>query len=1150
MSKTLKKYILLLIVTLICIPFHIQAKTNDGSRYAANSVLSQGSWYKIKVQGTGIYKLTYDDLKKMGLSNPANVKIYGYGGWLLNEDFTMPYVDDLPQVSVWMSKEPSSFANGDYILFYAQGDIKWEYDKETKEFVHTQNPYSADSYYFVTESVGEFKPMQRKTSLSVATTTISSFDDYYLHEKELLNVGQTGREFYGESFTTTKSQNFSLPLDGATADTASIRYNFISRVSVSSGALNVSLNGALLKTNYTQVIPPSSFYYTHATTINDVVKTASLQNTNTLNLNYQVGNGSGTRLHLNYIRVNYKRMLKPYSGVTLFRSNHLSENVNFQIADASSSLLVFDVTDNANVSQMDTELLGTTLRFGAANSSIREYAMVDLTKTIPAPEVVGKVSNQNLHAQSSPDMVIIVQPLLKKYAEELAKLHEQDSGLKSLIVSPQDIYNEFSSGKPDITAYRRFLKMFYDRSSDTESKLKYLLLFGGGTYNNRLIGIDKTPQAKTMLLTYQSKESLLETLSYVSDDYLGFLDDSEGDKLGQAVLDIGVGRLPVKTEKEAADVVQKIKNYMMDVNKGVWQNNITFIADDLVAGSNSINTERQHILSGEELSGYMDKNHPEFIVNKIYQDAYGRVTEANGARYPDATKALLERINNGTLALNFIGHGSTRNWTHENLLTYANIEGMDNNRLPLWITATCDFSRFDSDETSGGELAVLNPSGGAIALFSTVRVVFISDNEVMNRNINKYLLQKEDGKPARLGDIIRKAKADMLGDNNKLRFLLLGDPALRLAYSEDTYNIEVTEMNGMDASSASLNIRALDDVVIKGRVVNQEGETVPHFNGILEAIIFDAQQDLKTRGNVQSGINEEYIVNYADYTNTLFASRVEIKEGEFQINFTAPKDILYKGNKAKMSFLGYDSQGKYKAQGLFQNYTVGGTNPGALEETNPPTIEKIYLNSESFQSGDNVNRTPLFYAEVSDDTGINLSSAIGHNITLILDGKTPYNLTPYFVNDNNNSKKGSVTFRLPELSLGSHSLLFRVWDVWNNSQTETINFTVTDDYSSSAYSFDIWGNPAKDLTRFVFKTDTPGTNVSIQIFVYTITGRLVWVQEERGAADSLGVYIREWNLNGDGGGRISPGVYVCTGMVNVDGKTIALKSKKLIVSDY
>lgn len=1152
----LKKYkVFIIATTLLLLAQTLVAQVNDGSRYAKNSKLATGTWIKIKVSSNGIQKITYDDLKKWGITDPQNVQIYGYGGWMIDEDFSKPYIDDLPQVPVWLSSaDRGSFAKGDYLLFYAKGDLKWSYNKITTEFEQTQNYYSSDSYYFITESTDGPLIMKNLPSEGTPNKVVTTYQDYFLHEKELENISETGREFYGENFRSKLSQDFAVDLPGAIANNAIVRYNFISRVLTTSAdaSLQVSLNGKARKENK---VTKTSDYYVKATVINDTIRVSNLLESNKINLTYKPGAISNeSNIRLNFIRVNYTRQLKPYGASSLFRTTESNPKLGYKIANGSSKLLVFNVTEGQEVAQVSTQLSGTDLSFTASNTDMQEYAMVDisLNDKLPKPTLVGKVENQNLHALTAKDMIIIVQPIFKKYAEELAKMHYDDSGLESLIVTPEDIYNEFSSGKPDMTAYRRFAKMFYDRANTYGSKSpQYMLLFGGGTYDNRFISNRWTNTDKsTMLLTFQSPNSVVETLSYVTDDYVGFLDDSEGvvSTLNRDVLDLGVGRLPVRSESEASAVVNKIKNYMADTDKGIWKNNLCFVADDAIASSHSQESELIHFTTTEKLTSFMSSNYPDFIINKVYEDSYEISITSLGARYPDVQSVLKEQLNSGVLFLNYVGHGSTNSWSHEKILLSSDIKLLNNEKLPLWITATCDFSRFDAYDTSGGELALLNPKGGAIALFSTVRAVYSTNNEALNQSIMSHILDRKDGVPLRLGDVLRNAKAELKTDANKLRFMLLGDPALRLTYAGDKYEVKLTKFNNKSADVSGLKIEALSDIVLEGVVVDSNGNVASGFNGKIDAVVFDSEQTLKTRGNTNTGgVNTSIQREYTDYTNTIYKGNVDVKDGKFTISFTSPRDILYTDGYGKMSFYAYDTNKGDDAIGSFMNYRVGGTNDNAIEENNPPQINKMYLNKESFSSGDKVNSSPLFYAEVSDDTGINLTGGIGHNISLTVDGVKDYNLTPYYTNDDNSAKSGRVQFLIPELNEGMHYLQFRVWDVWNNSQTASLDFQVVADYVPSISGFVIEGNPAVDRTLFRFTSDVSGAVIAVKYEVYSMTGALQWVHQEKGSTDMMNNYIYEWDLRTTGGSKLAPGIYVCRASITVDGRIKASQSEKLIV---
>lgn len=1148
MTNTLHKIKIygLIVACLFTSLYSLRAQTDKSARYASNSVLSKGTWYKVKIPATGIYKLSYNDLKKMGISNPGKAKVYGYGGWILDTFFTNPYTDDLPQVAIWMSNTPANFGANDYILFYAKGDQKWKYDESKREFVHTQNVYSNDSYYFITESDDEPLLMGNATLSSSATTTVTTFQDYYLHEKELVNIIQSGTEFYGEAFLNNTSQNFSFALPGVTTDAALLRIDFISRTKGST--LDVSLNGTSLQQFS---LPTTNFdtdTYTKAKTLEKTVQLANLAENNTLNLAYK-RHKDDQNVYLNYLRINYTRTLKPYDAVTLFRSTLKSDQLGFKISNASGNLRVFDVTNGESPEIVNGTLSGTEYMFSASNTSVREYAMVDLSKDIPAPTIVGKIANQDLHSLEPKEMIIIVQPSLQKYAEQLKEIHEAEDGLESLIVNPENIYNEFSSGKPDATAYRRFLKMFYDRAASESDRPKYLLLFGDGTYDNRFVipGNNWTESTKKMLLlTFQSENSLSETGSYTTDDYFGFLDDYEGSSLSKDSVDIGIGRIAVRTDQEAMDVLKKIKAYIADKDKSIWKNSITFVADD--AASGVIASEKQHMKYSEEFAKNICANYPSFIVNRVFSDMYERVTTVNGPRYPDAKKAYMDKINSGTLILNYMGHGSNRDWSHEYILTSSDVEAMSNSRLPLIIIASCDFGRFDGNVTSGSELFMSNSNGGAIALITASRVVYAEQNKKLNDKILEHIFEKKDGKPARLGDIIRHSKQALALDANKLRFLLLGDPALRLSYPDDTYNVKIKEVNNKAATSSDIQLKALSSNVIKGEIVDKDGNIINDFSGILESVIFDSEQSLKTRGNVSNATgNTEAMLDYTDFTNTLYTGKVQIQNGEFTIEFKTPKDILYLNKPGKMSFYAYDDNSSRQAQGYFTNYIVGGTDPDAQEESDAPEIKKIYLNRESFQSGEQVNPTPFFYAEVYDESGINLSSAIGHNISLLIDNSKSYNLTPYFENNGTSTQSGIIKYSIPELEDGMHNLQFKVWDVWNNSQTAHLDFEVVSNYKPTLYDFTIKGNPARTSTEFVLSTDLSGSRVIVTFEVYSMTGAKQWATQVEGNTSMDTYFTHEWNLVTSSGNPLNPGIYICRAIVSVDGSVKATKSEKLIV---
>lgn len=784
----------------------------DGSKYAASSALSSGKWVKVQVEDRGFYKLTYADLRGMGFSDPAKVSVHGYGGCMLDEDFSKPYIDDVPAVPVWRGD--------DYLLFYGCGVTDWTYDnKELKSFVHTNNPYSNYGYYFLTDATGT-KEMESVASAAGASLKVTTYDDYLLHEKDLVSVNNSGRELFGEAMDMTLSRDFSFNgITGITNDDGKVTLRFIAKPTSGNGSVTMSVDGnKVLERSISYSSTGGSETYTMARSVYEVVDWKGDKSTN-VKVNVRYGQLGHKNVHLDFIRLQMKRELQPYDACTFFRSLASVNNASrFVIQNANANTLVFDVTDKLNPKRMETELSGSELSFSIPAGTLREFALVQRNQTLPSPEVIGDVTNQDLHALPQTDMVIIAQSGLASQAERLAEAHRTRDGLTVQVVSPDAIYNEFSSGTPDATAYRRFMKMFYDRQTSEADAPKYLLLFGDGAFDNRFITSSWQNVAKNnMLLTYQTEESL-DDKSYVVDDYFGFLDDSNNGKgLVSARVDIGIGRFPVRTLAEATNMVDKVINYMDNKETGSWKNNVCFVADD---GSNADGYMIQHAQQADDLGEYINTSHPEFMVNKIYFDSYKKDFSGGLSTYPDVKTNLQKQLKNGLLLINYTGHGNTVSWSDEKVLTESDITKSTYTRLPVWITATCDFCRFDAPVTSAGEQVFLNKVSGGIGLFTTTRVAYSSPNFSINDNLIRNLFEKKNGRRLTLGEVMKATKRALGSSRYKLGFALIGDPALKLAYPE--YRMRVTAINGNPVTDEPVDFKALQKITVEGEVLDRK----------------------------------------------------------------------------------------------------------------------------------------------------------------------------------------------------------------------------------------------------------------------------------------------------------------------------------------
>ncbi|MDR0798536.1 MAG: type IX secretion system sortase PorU [Dysgonamonadaceae bacterium] len=1118
---------------------------NDGSRYAPHSVLSSGKWMQLKVTENAIYKLTYEDLKSMGFSDPAKVKVYGYGGWMLEENFTKPYIDDLPEIPVWINKGADGVFNaGDYLLFYGKGTVQWSYNAGTDFFEHKNNVYSTYGAYFLTENSNGPKEMTSQNSYSSTTVSLNVFDDYLVYERDSITIISSGRELFGESFTNKSTQSFPFSIPGITEDTGAARLSFAGYPAVPT-PVTLSIGGktiinlmvdAAIKSDYRkawlkEMIQP----WPQGAKSEQTVATVSYA-------------ANGTLAHLNFIALNMKRRLQFYDrAYTFFRSKESRvSNVKYTIDNAGSQAMIWELTEGAEPRVVKTTKEGNRLIFGAEKDPVlHEYVMVDPSKSFPKPQVLGEVSNQDLHALAPVDLVIISPEVYMAQAESLAEKHRTSDHLRVTVVQPDWVYNEFSSGSPDATAYRRFMKMFYDRAAVETDKPRYLLLFGDGIFDNRhLTKAVAAIDPHYYLLTYEVKESVNESTSYGTDDYFGFLDDEEGTDIGSDRMDIGVGRFPVSSLRQATNAVKKVMAYIDDKNYGEWKNNVIFTADD--TGDDSY---CYHAIQADSIAQFVQNNFPQYAVTKVYMDAF-QPADVNGKKtYPDAKKKFLNTLQKGAFLLNYTGHGSVSGWSAEDMLNGSDVRQMKFEGLPLWITATCDFGWFDRVATTSGEEAFLNETSAAIALFTTSRVVYSDGNASIHSRLIRNTFATQNGKHLRLGDILRKSKNEVGSDFNKLNYVLLGDPALELAYPD--LQVALEKINGETILPDSVYVlKALEKVTVEGSVVDPTGTIVNSFNGDVKTSVFDSKQSINAVYYRMTTEDQIYYWSYIDYPSKVYTGNRTVKDGRFAVSFTVPKDIAYKQDNGKMTFYAYDGTTGRDAHGYYKNYMLFGSDTNIDDDGEGPEISALFLNSESFRSGDKTNATPYFVARVFDKDGINLTgNGLDHDISLSIDNLTrfTYTLNSYYIPDKEEENNGEIRFSIPQLPVGKHQLTFRIWDILNNSSIATLDFTVVEGLQPHVYDLTATVVPARTSTDFLFTHDRPESVIDVAINVYDLTGRLVWTHSERGSSSWLKDYRVSWDLTNTRGDRVPAGVYVYQAIINDPGGKEGTKAKKLIV---
>ena len=764
---------------------------------------------------------------------------------------------------------------------------------------------------------------------------------------------------------------------------------------------------------------------------------------------------------------------------------------------------------------------------------------------IPAPEYVGIITPQNLHAHGPADMVIIIPASLKllTQAQRIAEMHQQRDSMRVRIVPADEIFNEFSSGTPDANAYRRYLKMLYDRAGNDNDLPKYLLLFGDGKWDNRMLTSDcRGMSPDDFLLCYESEESFSEISCYVDDGFYALLDDGEGAKAATTdKLDIAVGRFPVHTTEDAKTVTDKTISYVENADAGAWQNIVAVLGDD---GNNN-----SHLEDANNAATLISGLYPGFQIKKVIWDAYTRVTSATGNTYPDCTKEIKQLQQGGALLIDYSGHGSAISISHERVLTLQDFKNFSNTHMPMWITASCDIMPFDMAEESIGVEAMINKKGGTMAFFGTTRTVYQSYNAYLNRAYMKHVLNVVDGKRVAIGEAQRLAKNEMITSGldrtaNKLRYSLLGDPALCL--NVPTLKAVVDSINGRAVDSGTdIAIHAGAVVRVAGHI-ERNAQCDTSFDGLVTATVRDSEETVTCKGQAE---DSKTIYTYLDRPNVLFNGSDSIRQGRFAFSFAVPLDINYSDGKGLMNLYAVNKAHTLEAHGACEAFTVGGTETAENDSIGPSIY--CYLNSPSFTNGGDVNTTPYFVAQVTDKDGINAAgTGIGHDLELIIDNDMAltFVLNDHFTFDFGSYTSGETYYSIPELTPGRHNLRFRAWDILNNSSTAELSFNVVEGLRPTLYSVSCTKNPATTSTTFIINHDRTGSEMDVEIDIFDVSGRLLWKHTEKGVPTN-GAYTVDWDLTVDGGQRLQTGVYLYRVRVSSDGSSKASKAKKLIVID-
>jgi len=1119
------------------------ARSRSTNGFTTQSRLASGIWFRIPISRDGIYSLNSAYLTGLGLDvsslDPSSLNIYGNDEGQLPYDNAEARLDDLQPKPILITGEgDGSFDSGDRVIFYAKGPDEWTYDADQEEFVHQKHAFSERSYVFLGIGIDPPLRIQTESPLSgQADLVLEEFDDYSFHEEDLENIIKSGRRAVGEKFGLSGSLDYS----GST-------FNFENIVTDESVKIRLRATSKTFGIGTSSTTTFTAQGNTQSITINGFSPTAYLGARSSEGLlQFQPASGNlsvscsfnpGTvdaEGWVDFIRLNVKRSLRRTSAQLRFRSAEALDAglVRYRISNMDSNRNIWEVNAPGDAREISFELDGDMATFLANGGDIREYVVWDSSNLI-APSQGVALENQNLHAVGQQDMVIVTAAPFRSMAENLADLHRAD-GLDVYVTTPQPIYNEFSCGTPDITAIKMFMKMLYDRAEGDDALMPdYLLLIGDGTYEN--LGID--PNSSIYLPTYQSRESNSLTTSYVSDDYFGYLDDSESEGTDGA-LDIGIGRFPVKSSEEANAVYQKIIRYTSrqtgviggvcnenaQTSFGPWRNKVVLIGDD--------EDTNRHMSQADDLGDRLESVDSDYEIEKIFLDAYVQESTPGGARYPEAAEDLRRSIDEGAILVSYTGHGGEVGWAQERILDVPTIQAFTNSRaLPVMLTATCEFSRFDDPgRTSAGELILLNPEGGVISLFTTTRLVYSQPNFDLSMNFFDVVMRKdaEDYQCSvddftfphglRMGDIMRVSKnCTTSNPTNKLNFSLLGDPALRISYPEMFIQLDsILNTQGQPLDTIS----ALQKVRVTGEVIDAQGQILDGFEGILDTRVFDKPRSIQTLSNDNGNP-----FNFELQNSIIYNGRASVQDGRFEFEFIVPRDIRYDEGRGKMVF--YAISDDTDAQGSAAEFYVSGTNANAEDDDTGPTLE-IAFDSEDFVDGGLTNESPWLLVDLFDENGINtVGNGIGHDITLTIDGNTAERivLNDFYTADLDSYQSGTIRFQLNGLEEGPHTVELKAWDIYNNSSEVRTDFVVERVEDLVLDRVVNYPNPFTTNTQFMFEHNQSCDALNVSVEVFTVSGKLVktihrTIDTNRAENEPI-----LWDGRDEYGDRLGRGVYV------------------------
>lgn len=1082
------------------------------------SVLNNHTWYRLSVTKEGVYKLDYSALQAMGIDmaslNPNQIRLFGNPSGVLPEKNSQARPDDLTEMAILVEgADDGTFDKEDVVLFYGQEPTRWKLvDNSGNTYARERNYYSDTTFYYLCADSGQDGlRVGEKATLDVesATTVIADFPDFVWHEEELFSPINQGQNWFGETLSqqdSLLSLEFCFP-NLVKTKAVRVKSKVYGRIN---GTMhyNAWTNEAILADGVA-IIKPGNNYYARASYIDAQLMPES----DTIVFNLNIQNDPKATLYLDYVEMYGWRQLKRVGGVFPFRllpSQFGQGTSAIWVQNTNTQCLLWEVTNPMEPVRQECVVSAGNMVFAVNGNAERRYVLFQPTKAFEV-EQWQRIVNQNVHAIADADMLILTSPIFMEQAQALGDYHAERDGLRSIVVDVNEIYNEFSTGIPDPTGIRDFVRMVYRRSA---GNLRYLTLFGRASFDYRNInGV-----GQNYVPCYETLDQPEYELSFCTDDYYGLMGDNEGSN-SDGMVDLGIGRIPVSTVEEAETILKKIRHYDdLKAVHGDWKTNLLLFADD---------DQSSYVENSETYYRMSDTLCPPLTAKKVYCGAYSVVSTSSGVEIPGANADVMRAFDEGALAVLYTGHGGVKGLTGDNVFTDSDITELRNyDKVPFVFTATCEFTKYDNPLlVSAGELMFLNPDGGTVAMLTACRPTNGPNNSRLGKALVKVLYQRErDGKALRFGDIVRMAKADPDNylsfaplQNKNISFVFMGDPAMRFALPKE--QVALQRINGTNVDETTVNLHAMSMVSLEGEIRNADGELDVQFNGELWLKFFDKKSKLKVK----------YSNNYTNvyyHKDVLYQGRVAVNNGRFSAAFQVPKDIRMDDGRPRFSFYAYDSIRNIDAMGRFDELYLGGVDPAMMADDQGPNID-FYWNTPDFVDGEHVERQGVLYADLYDAQGIyHYDYSLGRDIMMNsnLVGYNNIVLNDYYEPALNDFRRGRVAIPITDLMPGTYSFNIKVWDTQNNASEASLWFVVDDNMFLSQVRN--YPNPFSDETRITMSHTGEDGVFDVNIEIFDIMGRQVQHLQKRVSAENGVVEPIVWNGCGYSGSPLLSGVYV------------------------